>query len=490
MALDPRTPLLVGAGAVTQREADPARAREPLALMALALERAAEDAGSRALLARADSIRAPRGFWSYPDPCRMLAERFGASGVRTEIAEFGVLQTTLLGRAAADIAAGRADVVLVTGGEARHRMQRARAAGIEASIAQQAAVAPDSVLRPHAPILSAREVRAGLAMPVLQYAMLENALRAAEGISLEAHRRGLATLWAALSERTRGNPDAWTPEPVSAEALGDATRNPMLAFPYGKLHCSQWNVDQAAGLVFCSLATARALGIPRERWIFPLAVADANHMLPYTERRELHRCAGFARAAERAFQRAGLGLASLAHRELYSCFPSAVRVQLRELAIGDELPFSVTGGMAFAGGPVNNFVLQALVQMARLLRETRGGAGLLTAVSGMLVKQGVSLWSSQPGSAPFGHDDVSEATARETAAAAYDDAAQGQARIATYTVSYQAGEPQRVALIAEFEDGSRTLASSDEPGFVESATREELCGREVRISAERRASWL
>ena len=59
----------------------------------------------------------------------MLAERFGASGARTEIAEFGVLQTTLLGRAAADIAAGRADVVLVTGGEARHRMQRARAAG-------------------------------------------------------------------------------------------------------------------------------------------------------------------------------------------------------------------------------------------------------------------------------------------------------------------------------------------------------------------------
>ena len=419
MVLDPRTPLLVGAGAVTQREADPARAREPLALMALALERAAEDAGSRALLARADSIRAPRGFWSYPDPCRMLAERFGASGVRTEIAEFGVLQTTLLGRAAADIAAGRADVVLVTGGEARHRMQRARAAGIEASIAQQAAVAPDSVLRPHAPILSAREVRAGLAMPVLQYAMLENALRAAEGISLEEHRRRLAALWAGLS-RGRGNADA-DARPVSADAIRTraATR---AGFPYGKLPCSQWNVDQAAGLVFCSVATARSLGLPEKRWIFPLAVADANHMLPYTERRELHRCAGFARAGERAFERAGRDLASVTHRELYSCFPSAVRVQLRELAIQDERPFSVTGGMAFAGGPVNNFVLQALVRMVHLLRETPGGTGLLTAVSGMLAKQGVSLWSSQPGSAPFGHDDVSEAAARGTPAAPFDDA--------------------------------------------------------------------
>jgi acetyl-CoA C-acetyltransferase len=490
VALDPRTPLLVGVGAVTQREPDPARAQEPLGLMALALERAAEDAGSRELLARADSVRAPRGFWSYPDPCRLLAERFGASGVRTEIAEFGVLQTTLFGRAASDIAAGRADVVLVTGGEARHRLQRARAAGVDAPVTRQAAVAPDSLLRPHAPILSTREVRAGLAMPVVQYAMLENALRAAEGLSLEAHRRRLAVLWSALSERTAGNPDAWTREPIGAEEIADEQRNPMLAFPYGKLHCSQWNVDQAAGLVFCSAATARALGIPRERWIFPLAVADANHMLPYTERRELHRCAGFARAAERAFARAGHDLASVSHRELYSCFPSAVRVQLRELAIEDELPFSVTGGMAFAGGPVNNFVLQALVRMAVLLRETRGGAGLLTAVSGMLAKQGVSLWSSEPGSAPFGHDDVSESAARDTFASAYDDAAQGPARIATYTVVYQAGEPQRVALIAELEGGRRTLAGSDEPAFVAAATREELCGRAVRISADRRASLL
>jgi acetyl-CoA C-acetyltransferase len=490
VALDSRTPLLVGVGAVTQREPDPARAREPLALMALALERAAEDAGSRALLARADSVRAPRGFWGYPDPCRLLAERFGASGVRTEIAEFGVLQTTLFGRAAADIAAGRADVVLVTGGEARHRLQRARAAGVEAAVAQQAPVAPDSLLRPHAPILSAREVRAGLAMPVVQYAMLENALRAAEGISLEAHRRSLAALWASLSQQVTGNPDAWSPKPVSAEAIGDERSNPMLAFPYGKLHCSQWNVDQAAGLVFCSAATARSLGIPRERWIFPLAVADANHMLPYTERRELHRCAGFARAAERAFARAERDLASVSHRELYSCFPSAVRVQLRELAIEDELPFSVTGGMAFAGGPVNNFVLQALVRMAVLLRETRGGTGLLTAVSGMLAKQGVSLWSSEPGGAPFGHDDVSEAAERETPAAAFDDAAEGEARIATYTVVYEGGIPKRVALVADFEDGRRTLASSEEPACLASATREELCGRRVKISAGLRASWI
>ena len=488
MALDPRTPILVGAGAVTQRETDPARAAEPLALMALALERAAEDAGCRALLARADSVRAPRGFWNYPDPCRLLAERFGASGARTEIAEIGVLQTTLLGRAAADIAAGRADVVLVTGGEARHRAQRARAAGLDAPLTHQAPTTPDSVLRPQAPVLSDREIRFGLALPVVQYAMLENALRAAQGIPVEAHRREIADLQASLSAVAAGNPDAWSPEPVSAERIADESRNPMLAFPYGKLHCSQWNVDQAAGLLFCSVATAQALGIPRDRWIFPLAVADANHMIPYTERRELHRCPGFARAAERAFERAGREPASVTHRELYSCFPAAVRLQLRELGIDGERPLSVTGGMAFAGGPLNSFVLQALARMAHLLRAARGGTGLATAVSGVLAKQGVSLWSSEPGAGPFGYDDVSEATARETHTAAYQDSAEGPARVATYTVVYQGGQPKRAVLIADLEAAGRTLASSDEPGFLERATREELCGRTVQIRQGRQAA--
>ena len=242
--------------------------------------------------------------------------------------------------------------------------------------------------------------------------------------------------------------------------------------------------------MFCSVATARALGIARDRWIFPLAVADANHVIPYTERRVLHRCAGFARAAECAFARAGRDLASVTHLELYSCFPAAVRVQLRELGIADQRPFSVTGGMTFAGGPLNHFVLQSMVRMARLLRDAAAGTGLVTAVSGMLAKQGVSLWSSEPGAGPFGHDDVSEATARETSAAELVDAAEGQATIATYTVVYEGGEPKRVVLIAELEDGRRTLASSDQPECVEPATREELCGRAVRITAGGRASWL
>jgi acetyl-CoA acetyltransferase len=88
-----------------------------VALMAAALARAADDAGSRRWLERADAIAVPRGFWSYADPARGVAERVKATRARTQLAEIGVLQTTLFARACHAIASGEAEVVLVTGGE-------------------------------------------------------------------------------------------------------------------------------------------------------------------------------------------------------------------------------------------------------------------------------------------------------------------------------------------------------------------------------------
>jgi acetyl-CoA C-acetyltransferase len=483
MREDPRTPVLVGAGAVQQREDDPERAREPLELMLEALARAAEDAGDRKLLARADRIEATRGFWDYADPCRVAAERFGAARARTCVAEVGVLQTTPLARAAAAIAAGAADVVLVMGGEAKHRQQRAARLGKPAPLSHRDGAPPDEVLRPHQEILHPQELAAGLGMPVGLYALIENALRAAEGLGVDAHRRAVAELWAGMSRIAAGNPDAWSREPVPADAIREpSARNAMLAFPYTKLHNSQWNVDQAAGLVFCSLATARALGLPRERRVFPLAVAESNHMLPLVERRHPQRCPGFARAGERALAAAGREQAEVAHLELYSCFPSAVRVQARELGVDAARPLSLTGGMSFAGGPLNNFVLQALVRMAGVLRADPGSAGMLNAVSGILTKQGVSLWSTEPGPG-FRALDASAETAREVEAVAVVPAAGGPATVATFTVLFEGGVAHRTALLCDLEDGTRALATSADPALADLAQREELCGRALRLVA-------
>ena len=482
MEIPPRTPVLVGAGAVQQRCDDPSQALEPVELMIAALERAADDAGSRALLTRANSIRVPRGFWDYSDPGRIIAARFGATAARTQLAEIGVLQTTLLGGAAAAIAAGEADVVLVAGGEAKYRSLRAQITGRAAAATAQAGVAPDEVLRPEREIWSPLEEDMGLLMPVNQYAIMETALRHAEGLGVEAHRREVARLWAEFSRAAAGNPDAWSRAAVGAEQIiHGGEDNRMLAFPYTKLHNSQWNVDQAAGLILCSAAAARAAGVPESRWLFPLAVAESNHMVPLSARAELHRSHGFRLAGRRALDSAGVEIDAVDHFELYSCFPAAVRIQQRELGVAAGRALTVTGGMAFAGGPLNNFVLQALVRMAGILRDAGQGTGLVTAVSGMLTKQGVSLWSAEPPRAPFAGADVSAEVARATRVVEVVEEYQGPAHIAAYTVVHDRDVPARVPAICDLPDGRRTLAASDDPGLALAMTREEYCGRAVRI---------
>ena len=485
MSAAERTPVLIGVGALTQREADPTRALEPARLMQRALEQAADDAGSRQWLERADAIAVPRGFWDYADPGRLVADALGAKGARSQLAEIGVLQTTLFARAGQAIRDGEADVVLVTGGEAKQRALLAERDGQPAALTRQQGAAPDEVWRPEADILSPVELASQLGTPVRQYAVIENALRAAEGQGLAAHRDDVARLWSRMSEVAASNPDAWLRERVAPEAIRDASAtNRMLAFPYTKLHTSQWNVDQAAGLIFASAAAARTAGVPESQWVHPRAVAESNAMLPLVRRAELHRCPAFAVAGRRALERAGLRVADLEHVELYSCFPVAVRVQQRELGLAKGRPVTLTGGMAFAGGPLNHFVLQAAVALARRLRVEPGSNGLLTAVSGMLTKQGVSVWSSRAGAA-FAADDVGADAARETATVDVADAFAGRARVAGYTVLFERDGPADTLVLADTSDGRRAVAVGSERAFAAIATTREIIGREVEIAGGR-----
>jgi acetyl-CoA C-acetyltransferase len=191
---------------------------------------------------------------------------------------------------------------------------------------------------------------------------------------------------------------------------------------------------------------------------------------------------GFAHAGGSALAHAGLSARELRHLELYSCFPVAVRIQARELGIDEARPLTVTGGMTFAGGPLNNFVLQALVKMVERLRADPGSVGLLSAVSGILTKQGVSLWSTRPPEHPFAFLDVTGETAREQQSLPLVEGFEGSARVAGYTVLYEGERATRSVFVCDLDDGRRTLAASADAALAELGTREELCGRPLRIA--------
>jgi acetyl-CoA C-acetyltransferase len=137
--------------------------------------------------------------------------------------------------------------------------------------------------------------------------------------------------------------------------------------------------------------------------------------------------------------------------------------------------------MAVAGGPLNNFVLQSQVCMTRVLRGEPGSVGMVTAVSGMMTKQGLGLWSTESGPRPFAFHDVSESVARQVETVEIAEAATGEGTIASYTVLHDAPEPRTVVL-ADLDRGGRAVVSDPDPRLAALASVQELCGRRVRVS--------
>ncbi len=338
------------------------------------------------------------------------------------------------------------------------------------------------MLKPEAELVLDEEVNGGLGyMPVGYYAIIESAFRQSMGWGVEEHRDRMAALYERFSEIAVQNPDAWKRERVAAEQIRNASaKNRMLAFPYTKLHNTSWNVDQAAALLFCSAGVASELGIPRERWVFPRSGTESNHMLALSQRPELHRCPGAQLAGRRALQLAGIGAEELDLLELYSCFPIAVESYATEIGIPLEGDLTVTGGMPFAGGPLNNYVLQATARMATLLRERGQGTGLVTSVSGYLTKQGFGVWSMSPGEG-FAFADVTEEVAAQTPARTVSALVDGPVTIRGCTVMYQEDRALCAVAVVDQADGSRSVANSQDTAVIARVETAECCGISARV---------
>jgi acetyl-CoA C-acetyltransferase len=488
--IDGRTPVLVGAAAVQQRADEPADAREAAELMIAAVERAAADTGAPAVLGRAGLVAVPKGTWSYRDPARIVAARIGAASTRTARYELGVLQQTLVAHACAAIAGGGLDVAVVCGGEAKFRALQAAIAGVdaperaEAGLGGDGAREPDEVVAPADDILHRVEIERMLAVPARQYAIVDSALRAADGMSVEAHADELARLWASFSAVAQANPDAWNRNVVEERTLHGDAANPMLATPYTKLHCSQWNVDQAAAIILCSADTARVFGVPTDRWVFPHALAESNFMTPLVTRAAMHTNAAMGAVGRRLTERAGIAPDDCARVDLYSCFPSAVRLQLRELGVdATRRELTVTGGMTFGGGPLNNYTLQSLVKMCELLRAEPEARGLVTAVSGIVTKFAGAVWSCTPPSSDVAIDDVSDATRAATALVDVDAGYEGGATVAGFTVVHDKGVPAAGVVMVDTPNGTRTVATTTDAALASAMADQEWIGRTVDVRA-------
>ena len=193
-------------------------------------------------------------------------------------------------------------------------------------------------------------------------------------------------------------------------------------------------------------------------------------------------CPGAGIAGRAALDAAELSIADIDLVELYTCFPVAVETYAAELGLPLARDLTVTGSMAFAGGPYNNYVIQATCRMGELLREGRGRHGLVSSVSGVLTKQGFGLWSREPRNG-FSLRDVTDDVARTIPTKDVLESAGGEATIAGYTVVHERGKPPRGVAIVDVGD-ARAVVQSENPALVARMESTELCGASVRLGSD------
>jgi acetyl-CoA C-acetyltransferase len=491
MRVEPRTPVLVGGGQFLHRAAGVSDALEPTALMVGAIEAASDDAGLSAPPA-ADSIRVVSTLsWRYRNPAYVVAQRLGLEPRELAVTTMGGNSPQALVNATArQILAGELDVAILVGGEAWRTRMRARREGVELDWPRAPEEQPPTVIGSELTMNLQAELDRGIARPVQVYPMFDTAIRAASSRSPAAHLELVSEMWSRFSQVAAGNPNAWSRQAVSAiDVRTPSPTNRMVGLPYTKCMNSNNDVDMAAALIMCSAEAAGRLGVTADRWVFPHSGTDCHEHAFVSHRDTFARTPAIAIGGRRALDLAGVGIDDVALIDLYSCFPSAV--QLGAMSLGLD-PFdagrqlTLTGGLAFAGGPWNNYVMHAIATMIGELRDRPGAHGLVWANGGYATKHSFGVYSSGPPTDAFRHESPqAEIDALPRRQLAEPAAAAGPVTIEAYTVMHsREGGPEQVISSCLLADGRRAWGLSDDTDTATAMCDGEWVGRAVMLDPE------
>jgi acetyl-CoA C-acetyltransferase len=487
VSIDPRTPVIVGAAQVVRHEGGDEC--EPAAMMVEALRVAAQDSGAgERLLLRADSVRCvPVLGWRYGDAAALVAADLGAHPHETvqSAAVGGDGSQLLLNDTARAIAAGEIEVALVGGAEAVAAMRDAQRSGMQLRWRRQEGEQhPTRTVGSEREPLNAEEARAGLAAPVHTYALFESALQAGSGEHARSHTELISRLWSRFSAVAADNPHAWIKRSYTPDEIATPSReNRPIASPYSKLLTANMQVNMASGLIVCSAQTAAAVGVPKDRWVFMIAGAQAHDVWHVSERCSLAASPAIRAVGRAALEHAGLAIDEVAQLDLYSCFPSAVQIAARELGVAandSARPLTVTGGLTFAGGPGNNYSAHGVATLVARLREQPDCHGLATAIGWYLTKHALGVYSGREPARRFASiDALPDHPPTRRVRARYD----GPATLEACTVVFdRGGAPTSVIAAALTPDGDRALVHSTQADVARELCDGEAIGLHVQVS--------
>lgn len=483
--VDDRSPVIIGVGQHVHRADGLDDALDPVDLMDEAVRAATRDAGLSAVPSP-DSLRVIQMFsWRYGNPGAILARRLGIDVRHHAYGPVGGnTPQSIVNLTAASIQRGELDLAIVTGAEAWRTRMRARRA--DATLEWERDPSTPDAIGSELEMNLPAETDLGIVMPVQVYPMFESALRASAGRDVDAHLHHIAGLWSAMSDVAAENPYAWSQRSFTPDELATAgPDNRMIGLPYPKRLNSNNDVDMGAAAIICSAATAARLGVARSQWVFVHAGTETHEHPFVSHRDEFTRTPAIEIGGRRVLELAGLGVDDVALVDLYSCFPSATQLGAASLGIALDRPLTLTGGMAFAGGPWNSYVLHAIAAMTTSLRERDGEHGLVWGNGGYVTKHSFGVYSTTPPAAGFRFDEPQaevDALPRRELATGTDAA--GAGRVEGYTVMHDREQRPELAIVScRLADGRRAWGTSRDDDVTNAMCDGEWVGADVTLDA-------
>ncbi|MBX3642948.1 MAG: acetyl-CoA acetyltransferase [Rubrivivax sp.] len=497
--IDGRMPVLVGCGDVTDLDTPAEAGRSPYALIAQAAGLALRDCGVAGIGAVIDTVAMIRSFadnsprfattlGTSTNPPRSVAQRLGLNAARHVYSySGGNMPQYLLNLFAEEIAGGRMRAVLLCGGEAlrtQHGLERTGASGVWN---EDPGGTPELIGDPRRGWNNHEDLHR-MRAAIVMYPLFENAIRGARGRGIEAHQRHIGELMARFAAVAAANPLATRREGYTAEQLITVNeRNRWIGYPYPRLMNANAFIDQAAAVVMTNVATARELGIARDRWVFLHGCADGHDHWYVGERADLHSSPAIRAASRQALAMAGKSLDQMQVFDLYSCFASAVQIGCQEIGLAedDARGLTVTGGLPFFGGPGNNYVTHAISGMMRRLRAQPGDFGLVTANGNYVTKHSFGVYSTAAPAGPWRREAPSALQARLDALpkAPFTESPEGAATLETYTVMHGRDGPDFAVVFGRLDaTGQRFIANlPDEPARLWDLQNRDSLGRPGRV---------
>ncbi|HUD36487.1 MAG TPA: acetyl-CoA acetyltransferase [Streptosporangiaceae bacterium] len=485
VAVDPRTPVVVGVGQVSERIGEPGyQRRSPVDLAADAARAALADTGAdpEAAARAIDTVAGVRQFEissplavarlgrsdNYP---RSVANRIGASPARAILeVTGGQAPQHLVNELAATIAAGGSEVALTFGAEAISTVLHF--AGADPADRPDFTEHADGSLEDRGyglgGLASRYNAAHGLTDAPTQYALAENARRARLGLSPEAYAAAMGALFAPFTVVAAANPHAAAPVARgAAELVTPSEANRPIADPYTRYIVAREKVNQGAAALIMSVAAARRLGVPADRWVFVPGHADVAER-DLLDRADLSASPAAVLAARHALDVAGLGAADLTSLDLYSCFPVPVFNICDGLGLAPDDPrgLTVTGGLPFFGGPGNNYSMHAIAETVRRARAAPGGYGLVGANGGIMGKYSVGVYAAIPANWQPDASAELQAEIDRWPAPSQTQAPEGWATIETCTVKHRRDGTNTGVVIGRLGAARFVARSDDDPSML------------------------